>query len=391
MPEEYLQYNKLFQEELDTGLPEYSQWDHEIPLQEGIQPKLHKVYRLNPEQRQALKDYIEENLRKGHIRASTSPAGYPILFIPKKNGKLQLYIDYRQLNDITIKNRYPLPLISDLRDRLYKAQWFTTLDLKGAYSLIRIKEGEEWKTAFRTHLRLFKYLIMPFGLTNAPASFQSIINHVLQEYLDLFVVVYLDNILIFSHTLEEYKEHVHKVLQALQNAKLLVEPKKSDFHKQHVKYLGYTISPGKIGIDKSKIQAIEEWPQPKNIKDIRAFLGFVNFYRRFISGYREIATPLTNLTRKNTPFIWDDNTQQAFEDIKARVVSEPILTMPDPEQPFEVETDASDYALGGQLSQRDNNGLLHPVAFFSKKLNSPELNYQIHDKELMAIVEAFKE
>ena len=191
---------------------------------------------------------------------------------------------------------------------------------------------------------------MPFGLTNAPASFQTMINTVLQEYLDLFVVVYLDDILIFSNTLEEHKEHVHLVLQTLQNAKLLVEPEKSDFHKQYVKYLGYTISPGKIGMDKSKIQAIEEWPVPKSIRDVRAFLGYVNFYRRFITGYGGIATPLTNLTRKNTPFIWDNTAQQAFEDIKARVVSKPILMMPDPERPFEVETDASDYALGRQFS-----------------------------------------
>jgi hypothetical protein len=297
VPKEYLQYDSLFQVEIgDTGLPEHSRWDHEIPLREGTQPRLHKVYGLNPEQREALKDYIKENLRKGHIRASTSPAGYPILFVPKKNGKLRLCVDYRQLNDITIKNRYPLPLISDLRDRLHGAQWFTTLDLKGAYSLIRIKEGEEWKTAFRTHLGLFEYLIMPFGLTNAPASFQTMIDHVLQEYLDLFVVVYLDDILIFSRTLEEHKDHVHKVLQKLQDAKLLVEPEKSDFHKQQVKYLGYTIQPRSIGMDECKIEAILEWPQPKNIKDIRAFLGYVNFYRRFISGYGGIATPLTNLT-----------------------------------------------------------------------------------------------
>ena len=180
IPEEYLQYNSLFQVEIgDTGLLEHSQWDHEIPLREGIQPRLYKVYRLNPEQWEALKDYIKENLQKGYIRASILPAGYPILFVPKKNSKLRLCVDYRQLNDITIKNRYPLPLISDLRDRLHRAQWFTTLDLKGAYSLICIKEGEEWKTAFRTHLRLFKYLIMPFGLINALALFQTIINYVL--------------------------------------------------------------------------------------------------------------------------------------------------------------------------------------------------------------------
>ncbi|OAQ63783.1 pol protein [Purpureocillium lilacinum] len=205
IPEEYRQYGKLFSDELETGLPEHSRWDHEIRLEPGSKPRIHKIYPLNEEKTKALKEYLAENLKKGYIRPSTSPAGFPILFVPKKNGKLRMCVDYRQLNNITIKNRYPLPLITELQDKLHGAKYFTTLDLKGAYNLIRIKEGEEWKTAFRTRQGLYEYLVMPFGLTNAPASFQTMINDVLREYLDIFVVIYLDDILIFSENLEKHR------------------------------------------------------------------------------------------------------------------------------------------------------------------------------------------
>lgn len=205
IPEEYRQYGKLFSDELETGLPEHSRWDHEIPLEPGSKPRIHKIYPLNEEKTKALEEYLAENLKKGYIRPSTSPAGFPILFVPKKNGKLRMCVDYRQLNNITIKNRYPLPLITELQDKLHGAKYFTTLDLKGAYNLIRIKEGEEWKTAFRTRQGLYEYLVMPFGLTNAPASFQTMINDVLREYLDIFVVIYLDDILIFSENLEKHR------------------------------------------------------------------------------------------------------------------------------------------------------------------------------------------
>uniref|UniRef100_A0A8H7K2A6 Reverse transcriptase n=1 Tax=Bionectria ochroleuca TaxID=29856 RepID=A0A8H7K2A6_BIOOC len=230
IPEEYRIYDKLFKETLETGLPEHSQWDHEISIIEEGEPAFHKLYNLTEPQLQTLREYIDDMLAKGYIRLSTSSAGYPVMFVPKKNGKLRLVVDYRQLNKITRKDRTPLPLITELRDRLWGKQWFTALDLKGAYNLIRIKEGDEWKTAFRTKFGLYEYLVMPFGLTNAPATFQRMINQVLREYLDIFVVVYLDDILIFSDDLETHKEHVHKVLKKLEDAKLLVEPEKSHFH-----------------------------------------------------------------------------------------------------------------------------------------------------------------
>jgi len=224
------------------------------------------------------------------------------MFIPKKNGKLRLVIDYRQLNKITKKDRTPLPLISEIRDRLAGANWFTALDLKGAYNLIRIKEGDEWKTAFRTRYGLFECLVMPFGLTNAPATFQRMINFVLKEYVDQFVIVYLDDILIFSKTREEHEEHIHKVLQALQDANLLVEPEKCQFEIQEVTFLGHIITPGNIRMDPDKISAIQGWKEPQNVKEVQSFLGLANYYRRFIKSFAKLATPLTNLTKKLTKF-----------------------------------------------------------------------------------------
>jgi hypothetical protein len=391
VPEEYRQYKALFQEELKNGLPEHSQWDHEIPLKPDAKLHYNKLIPLNEEQLTALREHLDKELRKGIIRPSTSPIGHAAFFVPKKNGKLRLVVDFRPLNEATIKNRYPLPLISELQDRLGKAQWFTALDLKGAFNLIRMKAGEEWKTAFRTRYGHYEYCAMPMGLTNAPATFQTMINNVLREYLDHFVVAYLDDLLIYSETLEEHKKHVHTILQTLQQAKLLVEPEKAIWHAKEVDFLGYTIKPGKIEMQASKVAALKDWPQPTTVKEVQAFLGFANYYRKFIKDFGRIGRPLTDLTKKENPFAWSNEAQAAFEEIRDRILSKPILQMPNPDKPFFVETDASDFALGGQLGQKDDQGQIHPVAFYSKKLHGPELNYQIHDKELMAIIQALKE
>lgn len=391
VPVQYRIYQELFKEELETGLPEHSQWDHEIWLKDGTTPTFHKIYNLNEAQLQTLREYLEDNLKKGYIRISKSSAGYPVMFVPKKNGKLRLVVDYRRLNDITLKDRTPLPLITELRDRLHGMNIFTALDLKGAYNLIRIKEGHEWKTAFRTKFGLYEYLVMPFGLTNAPATFQRMINNVLREYLDVFVVCYLDDILIFSRNEEEHTEHVHKVLKALQDAKLLVEPEKSKFHTKEVSFLGHTISPGEIRMDKTKISAVQEWPKPTNLKEVQAFLGFANYYRKFIRNFGQLAIPLTEFTKKGKEFLWNDQAQKSFDTIKQAILSEPVLRTFDPDKEIELETDSSDFALGAQIGQRNNDGKLHPIAFYSHKLHGAELNYPIYDKEFLAIVNAFKE
>ena len=391
IPDEYRIYNKLFAEELETGLPEHGPWDLKIEIRDGENPGFGRLINLNEIELSELRRYLEEMLRKGYIRRSTSSAGHPVFFVPKKNGKVRLVIDYRRLNDMTLKDRTPLPLITEMKDRLHGMKWFTALDLKGAYNLVRIAPGHEWKTAFRTKYGLFEYLVMPFGLTNAPAAFQTMINHVLREYLDIFVVCYLDDILIFSKSEEEHTEHVHRVLNALQEANLLVEPEKSKFHAQEVEFLGHIISPNEIRMDPKKISAVKDWPRPTNLKEVQSFLGFANYYRKFIKGFGGIAGPLTEFTKKGKDFRWGTEAQKAFNLLKNAILSEPVLQMFDPDKETELETDASDYALGGQVGQRDENGKLHPIAFYSHKLHGAELNYPIYDKEFLAIVNSFKE
>ncbi|KAF5020439.1 hypothetical protein F66182_7518 [Fusarium sp. NRRL 66182] len=232
---------------------------------------------------------------------------------------------------------------------------------------------------------------MPFRLTNAPATFQQIINNVLQQYLDVFAVYYLDDILIFSNTEKQHKEHVHKVLQALQDANLLVEPEKSHFHVKEVDFLGHTISPGEVRMDRKKIAAVKDWPIPTNVKEVQSFLGFANYYRRFIKNFSKLANPLTEFTKKGKEFKWNERAQEAFEQIQDAILSEPVLVIFNPNREVELETDASDFALGGQIRQRDDNGKLHPIAFYSHKLHGAELNYPIYDKEFLAIFNCFKE
>jgi hypothetical protein len=390
VPEQYRKYN-LYKDRLDEGLPPHSEWDHEIVLREGESPKYHKIYNLSEMELKTLKEWIEVQLKKGYIRISKSPIGHPIIFVPKKNGKLRLVIDYRELNKITIKDKTPLPLISQIKNRLHGKKWFTTLDLTGAYELTRMKEGHEWMTAFATRYGLYEYTVMPQGLTNAPASFQKRINYVLGPYLDNFAIAYIDDILIFSDTLEEHEKHVHLVLQKLEDNKLLVNPEKCTFHSQKVDFLGYVITPEEIHMNPDKVKAIEEWPTPTTLKELQAFLGLANYYRKFIKDFSLKAIPLTNMTKKDQPYEWKEEQQEAFKELKKAITSNPVLAMFDPKKPITIETDASNFAIGGVLSQPGDDGKLRPVAFFSHKLNGPVLRYPTYDKEMYAILQAFKE
>jgi len=254
---------------------------------------------------QALRDYLTENLAKGFVQHSKSPAGAPILFVKKKDGSFRLCVDYCELNKITKKNRYPLPLISGILDRLHTGKIFTKLDLRGAYNLLRICPGDEWKTTFRTRYGHFEYTVMPFGLTNAPAVFQHLMNDIFREYMDEFVVVYLDDILIFSKNQEDHDKNVRLVLAMLWEHGLYTKLEKCEFDKSSVVFLGYVISLDGIFMDKSKVETIQCWATPSPVKDVQHFLGFANFYRRFIKGYSKITTPLTALTCKDKPFSWN--------------------------------------------------------------------------------------
>ena len=278
-------------------------------------------------------------------------------------------------------------------DRLNGAKFFTKLDLRNGYYNVRIKKGDEWKTAFRTRRGLFEYTTMPFGLTNTPATFQHLVNHIFRDMLDIFVVVYLDDILIFSKNEDEHREHVRRVLQRLRENDLFAKPEKCEFHVDTVEYLGFIVSPTGISMDSVKVQAISEWEPPKSVHDLQVFLGFANYYRRFIRDYSKIAQPLTSLLKKEAKlkrFSLSPDQVEAFNSLKLSFTSAPILAHYDPSRPCVLEADSSDFAIAGVLSQYDDQNILHPIAFYSRKLSPPELNYDIGDKELLAIVDSIK-
>jgi hypothetical protein len=391
IPDRYLRkFTRIFIERKGLGaLPEHKSWDCTIPIQEGKEPGMQPIYQLSEKELKYLREFIDTMLRKGYIRESTSPAGYPILFVPKKDGSLRLCVDFRKLNDITIKNRYPLPNIQELRDRLSRAKFFTALDLRDGYHLIRMKEGEEWKTAFRTRYGHFEYTVMPFGLTNAPAVFQTLVNNVLAECLDNFVVAYLDDILIYSETLEDHYAHVEEVLRRLNAYDLQVKPKKCEFHKEEVEFLGHIVGRHGIRMSESKIKTVKEWEQPKTVKDVQSFLGFINFNRQFIKDFSQRALPLTRLTRKEVTWRWGDSQRAAFEDLKQACISPPVLIPFRSGEPLRFETDASDLAMGAVMLQ-ERDGKWHPVGYHSRKFSGAEENYDVHDKELLAIVDALQ-
>jgi hypothetical protein len=392
LPVELKEFATIFQErEPSQMLVKHEPWDHEIPLKEGEQPKFMPLYRLTEDELKELRRYLDDNLAKGYIRPSTSPAGYPVIFVPKKDGTRRLCVDYRQLNAITVKNRYPLPLISEIQDRFQGCTWFTVLDQREAYYRIRIKEGDEWKTAFRTRYGLYEYLIMPFGLTNAPASQQALLNGILYEYLDDFVIVYLDDILIFSKgSKEDHIEKVKKVLRKLTPYDRLLKLKKCEFFKKEVAFLGHIVTTEGIRMDPEKIKAILEWPTPKTVTEVQAFHGLANYYRQFIPRFSDMAKPLTNLTKKDQEFQWTTKEKEAFEAIKEEFRTGDIRTHHDPERQNIVDTDASDCAIAARLQQLGDNGKPRLIACYARSLSPAEQNYDVHDKELLAIVEAFK-
>ena len=386
IPQEFIEFMDVFSKKASERLPTRKPWDHSIDLIPGSEPPFCKVYPMSPSEQKALDEYLEENLAKGYIKPSKSPAASPVFYIKKKDGSLRLVVDYRRLNAITIKNRYPLPLSADLLDKLSSANIFSKLDLRWGYNNIRIKDGDEWKAAFRTRRGLFEPSVMGFGLTNAPATFQNMMNEIFKDLIDVFVIIYLDDILIFSDNKEDHVKHVQEVLKRLREHDLFCKPEKCEFFRKLVEYLGLIISKGRIAMDEGKVKAILEWPVPKNVKDIQAFLGFANFYRRFIEDFSGIVKPMTSLLRKDAPWKWTQAEEESFKTLKDRFTNAPALVMPDMTKQFIVEADASDFATGAVLSQKQDDGKIHPIAFMSKSLNDAERNYEIYDKELLAVI-----
>ena len=250
-------------------MPEHRPYDHRIQLEEGaIPPSAQPIYHLTPEELNVLRKYIDENLIKRFLRPSHSPCGAPVLFVKKPDGSLRLCVDYRALNKLTIKNRYPLPLIGELLDRLSNAKFFTKFDVRDGFNRLRMGAGEEWKTAFRCRYGSFEYTVMPFGLCNAPGTFQHYMNNTFHDFLDEFLVIYLDDFLIYSKTMKEHKQHVRRVLECLRDAGLYLKPSKCVFHVQEVTFLGFVIGPDGVKMDPAKVEAITSWPTPRSVHDI---------------------------------------------------------------------------------------------------------------------------
>ncbi|KAE8206788.1 hypothetical protein CF327_g7489 [Tilletia walkeri] len=339
LPEPYHDYVDVFRKSSADQLPEPRSYDHKIPLQPETTPPCGPVYSLSEGEHQELRTYLKENLDKGFIRPSSSPAGAPVLFVPRPDGTFRMCVDYRGINNITIKDRYAIPKIDDLLDRIRGSTIFFKIDLRGAYNLLRIFEGEEWKTCFRTRYGSYEYLVMPFGLCNAPSSFQRFMNDIFRDMVDVFVVIYLDDILIFSKTAAEHEEHVKKVLERLRSTKLFAKAEKCEFSQESVEFLGYRLSKDGVTMVMDKVNSVLSWPEPKKVKELQSFLGFANFYRRFIWRYSEIVAPLTALLRKNTAWNWSEKCQDAFDTLKKAFTSAPVLQHFDPDEGYHSETD----------------------------------------------------
>jgi hypothetical protein len=360
---------------------------HTIPLEAGHKPPVRPIYRLSPLEFEELKRQIKELLALGFIEPSTSPYGAPVLFVQKKDGSLRMCIDYRALNKITIKNKYPLPRIDDLLDRLNGCSHFSSIDLRSGYYQLRITPEDIPKTAFRTVLGHYQFKVLCFGLTNAPAAFQSAMNTVLGEYLHDFVVVYLDDILIFSKSAEEHLKHLKLVLNKLRQHGLYANAKKCEFFKRELEFLGHIIGRDGIKVDPKKTEAVKRWPKPTTVKELRGFLGLANYFRRFIQGYSSIVAPLTDLTKKDASITdWSAECDKAFQTVKQALIKAPVLAHPDFTQPFDVICDASNVGVGAVLLQHRR-----PIAFLSRKFSPAEANYSTTEQELLGVVESLKQ
>ncbi|WVZ76432.1 LOW QUALITY PROTEIN: hypothetical protein U9M48_024408 [Paspalum notatum var. saurae] len=363
----------VFPEELPE-LPPDRDVEFAIELVPGTAPIFRRPYKMAPDELKEMK------LDKGFIQPRSSPWGCPALFVEKKDqGGKRLCVDYRHLNAVTIKNKYPLPHIDILFDQLAGAKIFSKIDLRSSYYQIKITKGDIPKTAFSKQIRL--YLVVSFGLTNAPAFFMYMMNSVFMNELDKFVVVFIDDILIYSKCEEEHKEHLRIVLTRLREHKLYAKFSKCAFWLKEVSFLGHILSKKGVAVDPSKVKDVLNWKQPETVTKIRSFLGLAGYYRRFIKDFSKTVKPMTSLTKKNAKYVWSSNCEEAFQTLKKLLTSAPVLAQPDVTKPFNVYCDASGNGLGC---------VLIVIAYASRQLRKHEANYPTHDLELAAVVHALK-
>ena len=387
LPPEYSAWKDVFEKKASERFPESRSWDHQIELREDFIPKRGKIYPLSPKQQNTLDEWIKEHLEKGYIRPSKSPQASPFFFVEKKEAqKLRPCQDYRYLNEYTKPNAYPLPLISDLMVKLKGSEYFTKLDIRWGYNNVQIKESDRWKAAFITNRGLFEPNVMFFGLRNSPATFQAMMDDYFRDFTEKgWLIIYMDDMLIHARNKEELETRTKQVLDRLQKHDLYLKLEKCKFAATEVDFLGTVISKNTMKMDPIKLAGIRDWPTPTTVKQVRSFLGFGNYYRRFISGFAHLARPLHDLTKKNKLWTWTAECQVAFDLLKERFTTAPVLMMPDVNKPFVLQTDASDRAIGAVIMQKDDNGDLHPCGYLSHALTPTETRWQIYDRELFAI------
>ncbi|WVZ61926.1 hypothetical protein U9M48_011733 [Paspalum notatum var. saurae] len=364
-----------------TSLPPHRQADHMIPLLPGSQPIKIRPYRYSPVQKDEIEAQLKEMLNQGVIRHSSSSFASPVLLVKKKDGSWRLCVDYRHLNALIEKNKHPMPVVDELLDELAGAQWFSKLDFRSGCHQIRMAPGEEYKTTFCTHSGLYEFLVMPFGLTNAPATFQSLMNHIFARLLRKGVLVFMDDILIYSKSLQEHVVLLKQVFEILQENQFLIKWSKCSFAQSSIEYLGHVISKDGVATEPSKITAIKNWPVPTCLKELRGILGLTGYYRKFIKHYSMISRPLTMLLKKGVKFVWTAHSQEAFQILKQALVQAPVLAIPDFQQTFVLETDANDCGVGAVLMQAG-----HPVAYLSKALSPKNQTLYVYEKECLAIL-----
>ncbi len=407
LPAEYQRHKKIFSEAASQRLPGFTIWDHAIELSDGAPSTLPgRLLPLTQKEIEECHSFVEEHLRRGTIRESKSPYAANFFFVKKKDGKLRPVQDYRPLNKWTVRNRNVSPLIPQVIDRLAGCTLFTKFDVRWGYNNIRIKKGDEWKAAFLTPEGLFEPLVMFFGLTNSPATFQTMMNTIFRPHVRRRnFSIYMDDGVIHTSPLphETDEEHlarhrkiVHEIFDILAQNDLYLKPEKCLFEQNEIDFLGVMVGAGTIRMDPGKIKTVQDWPTPRTPTNVRAFLGFTGYYRYFIPGYSATARPLLELTKKHTPFHWDQAQEKSFRTLQQAMCTSPVLFQPDYSRQFYLQTDASAYGLGAVLSQEhpsEKKGptakpKLHPVAYYSATFTPTERNYDIYERELLAIMKA---
>ncbi len=347
---------------MPAGLPPERNIGHAIPLEPGAKPVFRSPYRPSPKELEEAKRQIAELVACSHAAPSNSPFAAPILFVAKKGAALRMCVDYRALNKLTVKNKYPIPRFDDPLSQLQGATVFLSLELTSGYHQIRPEDVP--KTAFNTPFGQYKFKVLRLGLTNAPATFQAVMNDIFRPYLGKFLLVYLDDILVFSKSPEEHAEHLRLVLQLLREHSLYALRPKCHLNAPELEFLGHVVGADGIGVDPKNTAVVTEWAVPQSVSELRSLLGLTNYFRHFIQAYANLVGPLNNLLRKDVPYEWTSACQQAFEGVKVALTTAPVLVMPDYAKPFELIADACGFGIGAALLQEGR-----PIAFLCKQFS----------------------